>query len=593
MMQVCYGEREVARVKENTGCFDTDRVHRVLHACGGDVDVAVEQLIEAMANDPDPHDPAASHTVPEEDRNAHSPTPESTEAITTRHRLCPAGSSGVKGNDDVADAAVKEEADIATPISILAGEKACEEAELSSNLTQTPVKEAGLHHKEVEGKEYDSVSAPSAERSAHREPGGSSEKVQAGAGLGSRTFLLSKTAEGGERSTAAQQRAVFYSTEEPATPYSSESTAIVENQLSGQLRLRSNASIDAMSAATDDPRAVDSKENAPRGPSGKGDNFVDCLRHKNDDAPPSTSSARNTLQNETDCHVCAPVRHENGSTLDGKQLSSSACGTASACDSHIDDCACGLKNDTATRAAHDDVQTNSLRANGASKYVDAIGAAAKIVDILKGPQTDLLVDSICQDAAGMHPAGLEGAAHNYVAKERSLPARCKQAEGGVSADGLSSSRCPMQRKAPNTAGSKLGGVAADVESRGIVELATENDVNTAGKRKPAQDGQCGESGASTEHRLETTTPGGSAEHGQRKQSTKTEVEGKAKVRAAQKRPSNNKLCPCGSGHKYKQCCKSKEQHQSRKQGDPGGGRKAPNLRTAAVLAALHLQVLDI
>lgn len=51
-VQGVYGEKDVAQVSQNTLCFDVDRVHAALQACSGDVDAAVEWLIEALGRDP-------------------------------------------------------------------------------------------------------------------------------------------------------------------------------------------------------------------------------------------------------------------------------------------------------------------------------------------------------------------------------------------------------------------------------------------------------------------------------------------------------------------------------------------------------------
>ena len=56
---------------------------------------------------------------------------------------------------------------------------------------------------------------------------------------------------------------------------------------------------------------------------------------------------------------------------------------------------------------------------------------------------------------------------------------------------------------------------------------------------------------------------------------------------APRRPANNKRCPCGSGRKYKQCCKLKDSA-------PGGRVTSSRAQLSrADLAARHLQTLDL
>jgi hypothetical protein len=83
MIQVYYGESEVARVRENTGCFDVGRVHQALEACSGDVDTAVEWLIEAMATDPNSCDPATAPASSEHaiEASTHASTPRSAASV--------------------------------------------------------------------------------------------------------------------------------------------------------------------------------------------------------------------------------------------------------------------------------------------------------------------------------------------------------------------------------------------------------------------------------------------------------------------------------------------------------------------------------
>jgi hypothetical protein len=74
------------------------------------------------------------------------------------------------------------------------------------------------------------------------------------------------------------------------------------------------------------------------------------------------------------------------------------------------------------------------------------------------------------------------------------------------------------------------------------------------------------------------------------------------MEAASRKPAKNKLCPCQSGRKYKNCCQASDTRrlhacgQQRDKDGPTGDQHAGMGQVSAVavqVAALHLQTLDI
>jgi SEC-C motif len=60
-----------------------------------------------------------------------------------------------------------------------------------------------------------------------------------------------------------------------------------------------------------------------------------------------------------------------------------------------------------------------------------------------------------------------------------------------------------------------------------------------------------------------------------------------------KRPAKNKLCPCKSGRKYKNCCKGRDDRKREAASAGPGAASASGASSRASLAALHLQTLNI
>ena len=73
-----------------------------------------------------------------------------------------------------------------------------------------------------------------------------------------------------------------------------------------------------------------------------------------------------------------------------------------------------------------------------------------------------------------------------------------------------------------------------------------------------------------------------------------EIDAKGK-RGADKRPAKNKLCPCGSQRKYKNCCKAKDDRKRAvaEGAEQHGKHSSEESSKRAAAAAVHLKTLDI
>ena len=227
------------------------------------------------------------------------------------------------------------------------------------------------------------------------------------------------------------------------------------------------------------------------------------------------------------------------------------------------------------RARHTPAVEEASNADGAAAtrgpHAQGASSVASAVTVTKGGadcrgRAETLCDSEARSDAPQPPSGEAAAALERQCPSR--PAVCSSDAVGTS--DLVSHACALD--SPSDGVSMDGEQAADTMHTGGPDVS-QVAQGTVALRKPAKivaDSAAGQD---------------------------SKVVGKAARRraAAEKRPAKNKLCPCGSGRKYKNCCKVGDERRLRVAApvDRAGSNRGAETHAAARLAALHLQVLDI